>query len=169
MENLPQMHVASLSLQERRNESWPPPPEIVTAIDSHDSIEKIKGLLLSGADPNTKDFDGAPIIYDAVLMGFTEAVELLLRHGAKTDYRDSDGACLLECVVVSANPSLRIVRALLRHGMTVSKSLIHAARTELQFASVKTYLRRHDILQILERWVHEREMARAYQTLRFVR
>ena len=58
-------------------------------------IDKIKALLLKGADVNRKDENGlSPLMY-ASWGGYTEVARVLVDHGANVNAQDNDGTTVL--------------------------------------------------------------------------
>jgi ankyrin repeat protein len=55
---------------------------------AEDSLEAVKTCLDLGIDPNVVDRDGRTALHGAAHKGRNEAVELLVKHGAKLDARD---------------------------------------------------------------------------------
>lgn len=70
-----------------------------------DSIETVRFLLQSKADPNAKDNDGRTPLIAAATNGFTDVVEALAGAGADLNHQDKDGATALHGAILFQHES----------------------------------------------------------------
>ncbi len=81
----------------------------------HNDFKALSVLLSEGADPNTMDDYGNPILNGAVeLSSRIKFVELLLEHGADPNVKNKYGDTMLNTAVYSGNPET--VNLLLKYG-----------------------------------------------------
>lgn len=75
--------------QDKTDNDFPETP-FVRAVQQN-RLAEVRTLLEQGADPNTKNSQGSPVLVVAANRGFTEMAQLLLEKGAKVDARRKDG------------------------------------------------------------------------------
>ena len=61
-------------------------------------IEKVKQLIVQGADVNAKDVSGKTALLWAAWYGHTEVVKLLIQAGADVNAKDDEGRTALDYV-----------------------------------------------------------------------
>ena len=76
----------------------------------------VHAFLAKGADPNTKDDNGAPAMLWALARGKADVVELLITYGADVNARDAAGTSALDRALERNKPAL--VELLQRAGST---------------------------------------------------
>lgn len=76
----------------------------------------VRRLLESGASPNTRDAGGRTGLHYACRKGLTEAVFLLVEHGADVRLLDNDSSSALHEAVSAIKYDFEVVRLLLEHG-----------------------------------------------------
>lgn len=82
-------------------------------------LEMVKYLLSMGADPDVIQEDGSYALHFAVLYGYYDIAELLIKHGADVNYTDPANA---DCTVLhtAAMSSTNLTRLLAEHGADVN-------------------------------------------------
>jgi len=80
--------------------------------------KSVEELLAQGANPNTKDTDGFPVLVDAAFEGHTEIVRALLTKGANVNVVDNEGQTALMLAARRGHTS--VVEALLEHRAKVN-------------------------------------------------
>ena len=75
---------------------------IVQAVRDDDTAT-VRDLLAKGADPNTKDKEGVPLLLMAIDKPTPDIARALLEKGAKMDIQDSEGETLLIHAVDNSN------------------------------------------------------------------
>ncbi len=68
---------------------------LIELVQSQGYIKEVEGLLKIGADPNSKDTYGKPILVEAVEQGHADVVSLLLKAGADPNSKDTYGKPIL--------------------------------------------------------------------------
>ena len=68
-------------------------PLLIAAMEGHTVM--VKTLLLAGADPDLKSYDGYSALRHAVLEGHQDAARLLVDNMADVDSLDADGRSIL--------------------------------------------------------------------------
>lgn len=79
-------------------------------------VEHVKWFLRGGMDPNIRDRNGRPLVTTAVNGESTEVLELLIKHQADLEMKDSKGRTPL---YHGASGSVEMVRLLTEHGADV--------------------------------------------------
>lgn len=84
------------------------------------NLQAVRAQLSAGADPNSRDRDGDPVLHLAVLRdGNLSVVRELLKAGAEVDARnESGGTPLIACV---RDENLAVVKELVSHGANVNE------------------------------------------------
>lgn len=77
-------------------------PKLVKAVIKGD-IDKVAGLLASGADANALDKDGVSALCWACHLGYTDIVRLLINHEADIDLQDSEGLHPIQVALYGAH------------------------------------------------------------------
>ena len=111
-------------------------------------VERLTEILDTGADPNTIIIDNEEdfnVLQYASLYGHTEAIRLLLEHGATPDGRGRNLAAHTALGISCESGHTDIVRLLLSHGADVNK-MDSNKRTPLHKAANKG---RHEIASML--------------------
>ena len=72
-----------------------PPTEAILDAAYEGQIDKVRALLKSDANVNSRDKSGQTALIRASGKGFADAVDLLLNSGAEVNARDSAGATAL--------------------------------------------------------------------------
>lgn len=99
---------------ERRNKLGETPLQVASI---KGNVEKVKQLLLEGANPNVRDNAGWTPLHEACNHGFLDVARLLLSGGALVDATGPDGVTCLHDAVL--NGHLDIVRLLVRSGASL--------------------------------------------------
>ena len=86
--------------------------------DDEDSANIVKLLLENGANPDTVDHYGSPVLCAAAKSSCAKAVKLLLKAGANVNAQDEDGNTALMCAVDSGDDIL--TKVLLKAGADVN-------------------------------------------------
>src|SRR3990167_5748747 len=90
--------------------------DISSSIDDYNtSLEILKFLLKSGADPNLSDKEGITPIYVTASNKYTDATKILLDHGAKVNVATNDRETPL-MTAANYNGRLESVKLLIEHG-----------------------------------------------------
>ncbi len=76
----------------------------------------VHAFLAKGADPNSKDDNGAPAMLWAVARGKADVVDLLVTFGADVNARSAEGTSALDLALERNKPAL--VEPLQRAGST---------------------------------------------------
>jgi ankyrin repeat protein len=111
---------------------------LVEAVDNYD-LEKVKGLLAQGADPNVPNWDGYTAVGKAAEDGTPAMIQLLIQHGGNVNGRD--GHHLTPLLMAAQQDKLDIVRTLLSLGADVNarddggKTALMAATEQNNLAS----------------------------------
>jgi uncharacterized protein len=84
---------------------------VFAAVKEND-IVRLNNLLQNGADPNSIDEEGDPLLLNAVLYSSPRAVELLLSKKADPNAKNKDG----ETALMWAMHDINLVKLLLKHG-----------------------------------------------------
>ena len=79
--------------------------QLIKAVEEND-ITLVKSLIDRGANINTKDDDGMPLLNIAILKGDKEIAQLLLANGAEPDARDITGKTALHLAVAKGHREL---------------------------------------------------------------
>lgn len=90
---------------------------LTKAVQNGDT-KSVEELLAQGANPNTKDTDGFPVLVDAAFEGHTEIVRALLAKGANANVVDNEGQTALMLAARRGHTS--VVEALLEHRANVN-------------------------------------------------
>ena len=144
-------------------------PELVQLVDAGVPASKIRRLLREGADVNAPTDQGYGALYVAILNNDAEIVELLLRHGATTQYVDDDGDTLLECAVTNGSVDPEIVSLLLCAGMPVNERVLARAKAEYKWCKPALREERRRIVYMLSWWLFARDCHRVYDRVRVMR
>jgi uncharacterized protein len=91
------------------------PPALLAAVKANNIIEARK-LLAEGANPNTKDDEGDPLLLNAALYSSPKVIELLLQKGADPNAKNKEG----ETALMWAVHDFEKVRCLLKKGADVN-------------------------------------------------
>jgi len=91
--------------------------ELIEAVEEGD-VERVRGLLERGADPDARDEDGRTPLYIAAANGSVEVARLLLKHGADVNARAIDGSTPLHLAVAFGH--LDVAELLLERGADVN-------------------------------------------------
>lgn len=92
--------------------------DLVAAIEDTDA-EAVAKLLAAGADPDSRNSDGAPVLLLAASEGELELVRLLLDAGAEVDSIDALGMSALMYAVLSGN--VQVAERLIAGGADVNQ------------------------------------------------
>lgn len=96
-----------------------------------DMMEK---LLLSGADPDARDYDGCTPLIKAAQANHFGAMKMLLEHGANVSHHDPQGIQALHVVAGLTDGHQEIAAALLEKGGNI-EARTHDGQTPLHLAS----------------------------------
>ena len=104
------------------------------------NIQAVKDSLTAGADVNTKDQDGWPVLIWASDKGYLEIVKLLLEKGAQVDVKTTDtgGTPLF---LASFQGHTEIVKLLLEKGAQVDVKRTDTGGTPLYTASYNGHIK----------------------------
>ncbi|MFJ1547202.1 ankyrin repeat domain-containing protein [Streptomyces sp. NPDC088246] len=91
-------------------------PKRLAAAAGDGHVELLQRLLAQGADPDTRDPDGATPLYLAAVQGENRCAELLLAAGALPNAESRGWRSGLPLAAAATKANLSLVELLLRHG-----------------------------------------------------
>lgn len=119
---------------------------IIAGITEND-LDKVRLALNLGADPNTKDSDGDPVLLGAAIKSQKEIINLLLSVGANPDVKGGNGIHILDHVFFTQHNN-EIAELLISSGSGASmkdedgNTALHMAARRLMAESCKILIER---------------------------
>jgi len=137
-----------VELLSKRVKQLDPKKEIMTIFDyaAIGDTEKMKSLIATGQDVNTKPKSGVVPLIWASLTGHREIAELLIQNGADVNYHNPSGLGGTPLIIASVAGNKEIVELLLANGADSSVKN-NAGKTALDMASKRKHAEIVELLQ----------------------
>ena len=91
-------------------------------------MSELERLLLDGADPNSMDHNNTSLLMIFAKQGDTQAVDLLLKFGARADHKDLFGLTALDYAIEGKH--IQVAKILVDNGATISNdNYMYAVKT----------------------------------------
>ena len=141
-------HTEIVELLSKRARQLDPEKEIMTIFDyaAIGDTEKIKSLIATGQDVNTKSKSGATALHWASSFGHIETAELLIQNGANVNSQDNTNSALTPLQLACSSGNKAVAELLLANGADISV-INNAGDTALDIASQRNYPEIVELLQ----------------------